>query len=332
MMNGRLFTGGTSIDFVFQSLGPFQSQGASSGASFGFSMDDAGMISFSVPCGMSNPNVAYQVSSLNYGFNNGEPHSVIGSYDGSGSLTQVRIKLYVDGHLEAQRMVSKNELQKGTACSGLPSRSPSEVPEDVPVASVFPGVITDQQAAAHEDAMNQYADVPIRDSVVEVSSPIQTIIDQHGCIGYPGMLDWNVRLFSHASCSLLGGNRIGNGECLKPGGGSYSASLADLNGLCQEDNKYQNESDRDHSDYLKRRAFVELHDNCGGHAPASISEVALWVTVPTGISPKPPVRLFSRDECIIQLSGNWNSTGECIAQGGGSYTAMAGSWNSRCSQ
>jgi hypothetical protein len=49
-----------------------------------------------------------------------------------------------------------------------------------------------------------------------------------GTYGYPSP-DNNIRLYNNNDCAALGGNSAGNGECLKPQGGSYSWDCRGLN-------------------------------------------------------------------------------------------------------
>ncbi len=129
--------------------------------------------------------------------------------------------------------------------------------------------------------------------------------------GYAAGGGWNVRLYSSSECSAIGGNSYGNGECLDPMGGSFSAENAIWNVACPG------------TPSKDRLALIDFETNsCIGTA--------------VGI-----VRLFTSAECK-QLNGTYYNNGlvwgvsadlgECLVIGGGSYSAILGSINQRCSK
>lgn len=54
-----------------------------------------------------------------------------------------------------------------------------------------------------------------------------TILSTCGTLGEPG--PGGIRVYTEAECATLGGNWSANGECMKQGGGSFSAECAELN-------------------------------------------------------------------------------------------------------
>ncbi len=288
------------------------------------SKGEPGSMTFSIPCGDSGKLTVTGVPLLN----SAAYHVVTGVYDGSTDSKKGNMKLYVDGSPIASATIdNKLDLALGATgvCSEVVRTSSLAKPSGIsPAAAVlFDTPLSQTQAA------DQFSQLNNNDSSADSDGSCDTATDQipsevagvyndpnFGCIGYPGMLGWNIRLFSNASCSSLGGNWVGNGECLMPGGGSYSASLAYLNTICDPNQVSQ----ADQNDFAIRLAFVKMHDRCGGMD-------SHW----NGPGPS-AIRLFSQSECN-QMQGNWiSSSGECLARGGGSYSAMMGDLNTdpRC--
>ena len=148
------------------------------------------------------------------------------------------------------------------------------------------------------------------DAEIDRGSDSSAFCREH--LGYAAGNNWNVRLYSDSDCRSLGGNWVGNGECLDPMGGSFSAANAIYNSACPG---LAPES---------RRALVHFeNESCIGVASGG-------------------VRLFTRHECINELHGNYIANGaawgvsanlgECLVIGGGSYSAILGKINQRCSQ
>ncbi len=322
-MSGGMVTSSMSVELGFSSESPFQSgSGSTSGdgpGQFVFSMNDQGRVVFSVPCGEGDLNLL----SADAGFNDGNTHLMAGVYDGSSDPVSAVMKLYVDGNPEATVTVLKSDLIAGRGCAPIPvlSSDNSLLPPLFSVSAIYDHALTQSQALA------DYTQLVSSEDVSSIGTVTSSSLPTYNCMGYPGMLGWDVRLFSSASCSQLGGNWIGNGECLMSGGGSFSAALSYMNALCDPSQVLP----QDQVDYNIRLGFVGVFEACGGHVPGSGldpivagSELAMW-------GPSSRIRLFTQDECT-RLQGNWVPDGECIAQGGGSYSGMMGGLNSdpRC--
>ncbi len=283
------------------------------------SKGEPGSMTFSIPCGDSGRLTVTGVPSLN----SAAYHVVTGVYDGSTDSKKGNMRLYFDGSPIASATIdNKLDLALGATgvCSEVVRTSRLAKPSGIsPAAAViFDTPLSQTQVADQFSQLNGDDSSADSDGSCDIATdqiPIEVAEfyddPNFGCIGYPGMLGRNVRLFSNASCSSLGGNWVGNGECLMPGGGSFSVSLAYLNTVCDPNEI----SDADQNDFAIRLAFVKVHDRCGGMD-------SHW----NGPGPS-AIRLFSQSECN-QMQGNWNSSsGECLAKGGDSYSAMMGDLN-----
>ena len=89
-------------------------------------------------------------------------------------------------------------------------------------AEKYPDVVDEE--ACGEDVVNGADNCPQPDP-----EPVLTPDGEDcGTYGYPSR-DNSIRLYNNNDCAALGGNSAGNGECLKPQGGSYSWDCRALN-------------------------------------------------------------------------------------------------------
>ena len=180
-----------------------------------------------------------------------------------------------------------------------------------------------------------------------------------GTYGYESQDGRNVRLYSQAECSSLGGSFRANGECLRPNGGSFSWDCRILNNGPQASRVSVQPSP-----VSVQPSPVSLQPSPVSLQPSPVSlqpitqpiPQASWVggyireqTIPVPLQPTPVpvqpytpsttpssrcgtsgyaspdgnIRLYSQAECS-SLGGQFNINGECLNPNGGSF-----SWDCR---